>query len=74
MIKRQFALAVLVPQGDDPDRLLRHDIACNERAFAAMHFKAGFRIFGGEGIVELGNRAGRKTQCAHHAVFDAFTA
>src|SRR5690606_36637543 len=53
LIKQQFVLTVLVTQNDGSHRLLRHDIACNERAFAAMYLEAGFRIFGGESIVEL---------------------
>ncbi len=39
-----------------------------------MYLEAGFRIFGGESIVELSDNAGGEAQNAHHAIFQSFAA
>ena len=58
-------------QHDIADRLLRHAIDAEQRAFRAMHLEAGAGVFRREGVVELRQQAGREADRAHDAVLDA---
>jgi hypothetical protein len=51
-------------------RLLRHDIFADERSLASMDLKASARVFDGEGIMELRQKAAPEPDSTHHGVFE----
>ena len=68
VIELEFGLAVGIAKSHGADRPLRHHIAADERAFGAVHFEAGFGIFGGEAIMEQGDESRLEPHDAHDRI------
>ena len=70
MLNRYDVFGAIATEGHRADRLLRHHISPNERAFCANHLESSFRMPGRKGIVKLGEDSASEAHHAHDAVFE----
>src|SRR5215831_418109 len=68
---RELPLAVSGPQQDLAFGHLGHGIGPDQRSLFAMDLKAGHRVSGCEGVVELSNQPAFEADHPHDAVFEA---